>query len=43
MKNISHRYEIHRPRPRNGHKYAKYEMCLTVMMVVCIKQHLNNI
>ena len=43
MKNISHRYDINRPRPRHGHKYTKYKMCLTIMMVMCIKQHLSNI
>ena len=26
MKNRSHRYDINRPRPRNGHKYIKYKM-----------------
>ena len=24
MKNSSHRYDIHRPRPRHGHKYTEY-------------------
>ena len=23
--------------------YAKYKMCLSIMMVICIKQHLRNI
>ena len=40
MKNRSHRYD--RPRPRHGHKYTKYKMCFSTMMVICIKQHLNN-
>ena len=31
MKNRSHRYEINRPSPRNGHKYTKYKMCLSIM------------
>ena len=43
MKNISHRYNINRPRQRHGHKYTKYEMCLSVMMVIYIKQYLSNI
>ena len=43
MKNRSQRYYISRPRPRHGHKYTKYKMCLSKMMVICIKQHLNNI
>ena len=43
MKNRSQRYDINRPRPRQGHKYAKYKTCISVMMVTCIKQHLSNI
>ena len=43
MKNRSHRYNINRPRSRYGHKYDKYKKCLSVMMVICIKQHLSNI
>ena len=39
MKNRSQRYDIYRPRPRHGHKYTKYKMCLNTM-VICIKQHL---
>ena len=23
-------------------KYTKYKMCLSVMMIICIKQHLSN-
>ena len=42
MKNRSHRYDINRPRPGHGHKYIKYKLCLSVMMVICIKQHLSN-
>ena len=42
MKNRSQRYDINRPRPRHGHKYTKYEMCLSKMMVICIKQQLSN-
>ena len=37
-----HRYDINRPRPRHAHKYTKYKMCLGIMMVICIKQHLSN-
>ena len=33
----------HKPRPRYRHKYAKYEICLRLMMVICIKQNLGNI
>ena len=43
MKNRSHRYDINRPTPRHGYKYTKYKMCLSIMMVICIKQHQSNI
>ena len=40
MKNISHRYDINRPRPRHdGHKYAKYKTCFSIFVALCIKQH----
>ena len=42
MKNGSHRYDANRPRPRHGHKHTKYKMCLSIMVVICIKQHLSN-
>ena len=32
MKNTSQRYDIKKPRPRHGHKYTKYKMCLTMTM-----------
>ena len=41
MKNRSHRHNINKSRPRHGHKYTKYRMC--VVMTVCTKQHLSNI
>ena len=28
MKNRSHRNDLNRPKPRYGHKYTKYKMCL---------------
>ena len=28
MKNKSQTYEINRPKPRHGHKYTKYKLCL---------------
>ena len=31
-----------RRRSRHEHKYNKYKMCLSLMMVICIKQHLSN-
>ena len=43
LKNRSHRYDINIPRSRHGHKYTKYEMCLSILMNICSKQHLNNI
>ena len=44
MKIWSQRCDINRPRPRHGHKYTKYEMCLSIMMVIYIfKQDLSNI
>ena len=39
----SHRYDSNRLRPRHGHRYTKYKMWLSMMMLLCIKQHLNNI
>ena len=39
MKNRSHRYDINRPMSRHGHKYSKYKRYLTMMMLICIKQH----
>ena len=42
-KNKSQRFDIDRHRPRHGHKYTKYKMCLSIMVVICIKQHLSNI
>ena len=36
----SQRYDINRPRPKYGHKYTLY---LSIMMVICTKQHLSNI
>ena len=43
MENIANRYEINRSRSWHGHKFSKYEQCLTIIMLICIKQHLSNI
>ena len=43
MKHGSHRYDINRLRPRHEHKYIKYEMCSSKMMVICIKQNLSSV
>ena len=42
-KNRSHRYDINRHRSRHGHKYSKYKTCLSMIMIICIKQYLINI
>ena len=39
MKNISDKYDIYRTRPRNGYKYTKYKMCLSMMTVMHDKKH----
>ena len=41
-KNRPHRYDINRPRSNHGHKYSEYN-CLSMIMLICIKQHLSNI
>ena len=41
MKNRSYRHDINRP--RHGHKNSKYRKFLSMMMLICIKQHLSNI
>ena len=43
MKKRSHRYTISRLKSKHGHKYSKYEVCPSVMMLLCTKQHLSNI
>ena len=43
MKNRSHKCNINRPRTRLGHKYSKYKKCLSMLMLICITQHLSNI
>ena len=42
MKNRSHRYDIKRPTCRHGHKYSKYKKCLSMMILICVNQHLGN-
>ena len=43
MKNRLHRFDMNRPRPRYRHKYTKYKFFLSMMMFICIRQHLSNI
>ena len=37
-----HRYDINRPRTRHGQRYIKHKMCFSIIIVICIKQHLSN-
>ena len=43
MLKMKYRCDINRPNPRHGHKYTKYKMCFSIMVVLYVKQHLNNI
>ena len=43
MKIDSRKYGINRHRCRHGYKYSKYMTRLSMMMLICIKQHLSNI
>ena len=43
MKKRSHRYDLNRPRSRHRQKCSKYKRCLSMMIRICIKQHLSNI
>ena len=43
MKNRSHRYDINRPRSKHGHWYSKWKKRHSKMMLICIRQHPNNI
>ena len=43
MKNKLHRYDKNKSESRQGHKYSKYKKCVSMMMLLCIKQHLSNI
>ena len=49
MENRSHRYNLNRPRPRHGHKYAqicsnmlKYATMLSTIMVICINSFMTE-
>ena len=38
FKSRTQRYDINRPRSTHGpSKYTEYKMCLSIMMVMCIK------
>ena len=43
LKKKSQRYDINRPSSRHGHKYRKYKKCLSMTMVIFVKQHVSNI
>ena len=43
MKNRLQRCDINRTRLRHGYEYTKYKTCLSMIMVLCNKQHLSNI
>ena len=43
IKSRSQRYNRNRPRPRNEHKYTKYKICLSIMMIIFINQRITNI
>ena len=38
-----HRYHLNRTRPLHGYRHTKYKTCLTIMVLICIRQHLSNI
>ena len=40
---IRHRQTINRPRSKHGRKYSKDKMCPSMMMLICINEHLSNI
>ena len=37
MNDGSHRYDLNRTRPRNGHKYTKHKKFVSMMMDMCNK------
>ena len=43
MKNRPYRYDIIGPRSRHAQKCCKYQKCLSMMILKCIKQRLSNI
>ena len=43
MKIDSRKYGINKPRCRYGHKYSKDMKRLSMIMLICVKQHLSNI
>ena len=43
MKKRSLREDINRPTSKHGHKCSKYKKCLSIVVLISMKQHLNNI
>ena len=43
MKNRSHRHDIKRPTSKHAYKHSTSKKCLSMIMVICIKEHLSNI
>ena len=43
MKNRLELYHINRRKTIHEHKYTRYKMLLSILMVICIKRHLSNI
>ena len=43
IKSRLQRYDVNIPRPGNGFKYTKCKMCLGIVMIARIKQHLSKI
>ena len=43
MKNTSRKYDKNRPRCSHERKYSKYKKCISMIMLMLIKQDLNNI
>ena len=43
IKSRSQIYDMNWSRPRHGHKYTKYKMCLSKIIFTCMKQHISNI
>ena len=39
----SPRSEANRPSSKHGHKYSKCKKCFSMMMLICINQHLSSI
>ena len=43
VKNRSYRYERNRPRSRDRYKCSKYKKSFSMMILICINQHLSKL